>query len=24
VTVEPRCCSNKCRITMNNVSFCIK
>jgi hypothetical protein len=22
-TVEPRCCSNKCRITMNNVSFCV-
>ena len=24
VTVEPRCCSNKCRITMKNVSFCIE
>ncbi|KAL3788704.1 hypothetical protein ACHAW5_010567 [Stephanodiscus triporus] len=23
VSVEPRCCSNKCRITMRNVSFCI-
>jgi hypothetical protein len=23
VTVEPMCCSNKCRITMKNVSFCI-
>ncbi|KAL3817780.1 hypothetical protein ACHAXA_002424 [Cyclostephanos tholiformis] len=23
VTAEPRCCSNKCRVTMKNVSFCI-